>query len=127
MLSWWYSDTNASSGCRAVTMYVTRGSDGISFSGVCVLMNRRCRCPARWAYTLSRGKVGLSSQGERLHSGSGRSGVWKMSKAQIICIQVVPDFGKVLMTMSPGRKRKPDHLPPSSPRDWPRIGAEDTR
>jgi hypothetical protein len=77
-------------------------------------MKRRCRCPARWAYTRSCGKVGLSSHGERSQSGSGRSGVWKISNAQIICIQVVPDFGSVLITMSPGRKRKPSHLPLSS-------------
>jgi hypothetical protein len=47
-----------------------------------------------------------------------------MSNAQIICIQVVPDLGKVVITMSPGRKRKSSHLPPSSPHGTPRIGAE---
>ena len=46
-----------------------------------------------------------STQGERTASGSGRSGRWKTSKAQIICIQVVPLFERVEITMSPSRKR----------------------
>jgi len=29
-----------------------------------------------------------------------------MSRAQIICVQVVPDFGGVLMMMSPSRNLK---------------------
>ena len=33
--------------------------------------------------------------------------VWNTSSAQIICIQVVPHFGAVLMTMSSGRNSKP--------------------
>jgi hypothetical protein len=33
--------------------------------------------------------------------------VWNTSSAQIICIQVVPHFGGVLMMMSPGRSTKP--------------------
>jgi hypothetical protein len=37
-----------------------------------------------------------------------------MSNAQIICIQVVPLFDRVLMTMSPGRKENPSHLALSS-------------
>jgi len=78
-------------------------------------MKRRCRCASSWAYTRSCGAAGLSSHGERRQSGSGRSGVRKISNAQIICIQVVPDLRGVLITMSPARKRKPSHLPLSSP------------
>jgi hypothetical protein len=48
---------------------------------------------------------------------SGSSGVWKISSAQIICIQVVPVLRRVLITMSPGRKRKPSHRPLSSSGD----------
>ena len=59
--------------------------------------------------------IWLSSHGESCQSGSGRSGVWKISSAQIICIQVVPVLRRVLITMSPGRKRKPSHRPLSSP------------
>jgi len=71
--------------------------------------------------------VGLSSHGESCHSGSGSSGVWKMSNAQIICIQVVPDFGSVVITMSPGRNGKPSHLPSPPPCGSPRLGTEDMR
>jgi len=38
---------------------------------------------------------------------AGRSGVWKMSRAQMICIQVVPLRDRVLITMSPGRNVNP--------------------
>jgi hypothetical protein len=57
----------------------------------------------------------VSSQGDRRQSGAGRSGVRKISKAQIICVQVVPDLRGVLITMSPRRKRKPCHRPFASP------------
>jgi hypothetical protein len=49
----------------------------------------------------------MSIHGETLVSGFSRSGVWNTSSAQICCIQVVPHFGGVLITMSPGRNAKP--------------------
>jgi hypothetical protein len=81
-------------------------------------MNRRCRCAASRARTSSIGAVSQSSQGESRVSGAGRSGVWNTSSAQIICIQVVPLFERVLITMSPGRNAKPDHRALSS--SWER-------
>jgi hypothetical protein len=69
-------------------------------------MNRRCSCAARRAYTSSRGTINQSSHGDDSASGAGRSGVRRISKAQIICIHVVPLFERVLMTMSPSRNGK---------------------
>ncbi len=48
-------------------------------------------------------------------------GSWKMSRAQIICTQVVPVLDLVLMTMSPSRNGKPIHLALSSSGDRYRI------
>ena len=45
----------------------------------------------------------MSIHGESCQSGAGSSGLWKISSAQIICIQVVPVLRRVLITMSPGR------------------------
>ncbi|GAA4606549.1 hypothetical protein GCM10023107_77050 [Actinoplanes octamycinicus] len=59
--------------------------------------------------TSSTGRRHMSSQGDRLVSGPGRAGVRKISRAQIICIQVVPHFDGALITMSPGRSAKPCH------------------
>jgi hypothetical protein len=58
-----------------------------------------------------------SSHGDSSVSGAGRSGDWKTSRAQIICIHVVPLLDRVLMTMSPGRNRKPAHRALSSSAD----------
>ena len=48
----------------------------------------------------------MSSHGEISVSVRSSLGVWKISRAQIICVQVVPHLAGVLITMSPGRKRK---------------------
>ncbi len=90
---------------------------GIPSSGVCVLMNRRCCCAASRANLSSRGMVVRSSQGDSCGSVPGRSPVWKISSAQIICIQVVPLLDRVLITMSPSRNGNPDHRPLSSSSD----------
>jgi hypothetical protein len=66
-------------------------------------MNRRCCCASSCADSSSRGVTSQSSHGDSWDSGAGRSGVWKISKAQIICTQVVPLLERVLTTMSPGR------------------------
>jgi len=50
-----------------------------------------------------------------------------MSSAQIICIQVVPLFDRVLITMSPGRNANPSHLALSSSGDAYLRGAVSTR
>jgi hypothetical protein len=51
----------------------------------------------------------MSNHGDKVVSEAGSSGVWKISNAQIICIQVVRHFDGVLMTMSPGRHVKRSH------------------
>ena len=56
-------------------------------------------------------------------SGAGRSGVWKTRSAQIICIQVVPCFDRVLITMSPGRNGNSAHRPLSSSDETKRRAA----
>ena len=43
--------------------------------------------------------------------------VWNTSRAQIICIHVVPLLERVLMTMSPSRNGKRVHRPLSSSGD----------
>lgn len=58
--------------------------------------------------------ISQSSQGDSCDNGAGRSGVWKISSAQIICIHVVPLFDRVLMTMSPCRYGNPAHRALSS-------------
>jgi hypothetical protein len=47
----------------------------------------------------------------------GRSASWKTRRAQIICAHVVPLLERVLITMSPDRKGKPDQRPLSSSGD----------
>ena len=66
-------------------------------------MNRRWVCASRAACTSSSGRVFMSSHGDSVASGAGRSGVRKISSAHCICIQVVPHFGAVLMMMSSSR------------------------
>ncbi len=72
-------------------------------------MNRRCFCASSSATTFLRDLVNMSSHGERSESRSGSSGVWKINSAQIICVQVVPHLGGVLITMSSGLSSKPSH------------------
>ena len=74
-------------------------------------MNRRWVCASRSAKTSPRARVRMSSHGDSFDNGPGRSGVWKMSSAVIICVQVVPHFGGVLITMSSDRSRNPSHRP----------------
>ena len=104
---WRPIDSPASRGSRPTQMYVTAGSLGIPSSGVRVLMNRRCAWAARSANTPVRARVTMPVHGESVSSGSGSSGSCRMSRAQIICVHVVPHFGGVLMMMSPGRSPKP--------------------
>jgi len=77
-------------------------------------MKRRCRWAASWSYTCCCPVVSQSSQGDSRASGAGRSAVWKISRAQIICIQVVPLLERALMMMSPGRNGKASQRPLSS-------------
>src|SRR5262249_35085035 len=65
-----------------------------------------------------------SSQGESRGSGAGRSAVWKISRAQIICIHVVPLLDRVLMTMSPGRNGNASQRPLSSSSERYRTGVD---
>ena len=104
---WRSIDSPTSRGSRPTQMYVTAGSLGIPSSGVWVLMNRRCVWASRSANTSVRARVTMSIHGESVSSGSGSSGSCSMSRAQIICVHVVPHFGGVLMMMSPGRSSKP--------------------
>ena len=104
---WWSIDSPTSRGSRPTQMYVTVGSLGIPSSGVWVLTNRRCVWASRSANTSVRARVTMSIHGESVSNGSGSSGSCSMSRAQIICVHVVPHFGGVLMMMSPGRSSKP--------------------
>ena len=83
-------------------------------SGVCVFTNRRCRCASSRATTSATGSTVWSTHGESCGSGAGSSGDWKTSSAQTICIQVVPLFDRVEMTMSPSRNGKPSQRALSS-------------
>jgi hypothetical protein len=56
----------------------------------------------------------MSSHGDKVVSGAGSCGVWKTSRAQIICVQVVPDFDGALITMSSGRNSNPSQRALSS-------------
>ena len=72
-------------------------------------------------------KIGLRQDkpvepGDSSASGRGRSGVSKISSAQIIWTQVVPDLERVLMTMSSLRKTKSSHRALSSSPDRYRTG-----
>ena len=87
---WRPIDSPTSRGSRPTQMYVTAGSLGIPSSGVWVLMNRRCVWAARSATTSVRARVTMSIHGESVSSGSGSSGSCSMSRAQIICVHVVP-------------------------------------
>ena len=75
--------------------------------GVWVLMKRRCVWAASAAVTSASGRLHMSSHGEISSSGAGNSGPSKIKSAQSIWVQVVPHFGGVLMTMSPGRNANP--------------------
>ncbi len=123
---WWYSDTAASSGWRATTTYVARGSSGMPSSGVWVLTKRRWVCASSRARTSSIGRVVQSSHGDRSAIGAGSSGVPKIRSAQIICVHVVPCLVRVLITMSPSRKANPSHRPLSSSDERYRNGATTT-
>ena len=108
MLPQWCSHERATSrGSRPTHRYVTRSSKGSPSSGECVLMKRRCSWASSSATTSSSGRVSMSSHGEIRASGRSNVVESKISSAQSICVQVVPLFGGVLMTMSSGRKRKP--------------------
>jgi len=90
---------------------------GTPSSGVWVLMNRRWPWAASRANRLSRSWTSQSSHGESYASGAGSSGSWNTSRAQIICIHVVPLLERVLITMSPTRKGKPSQRALSSSGD----------
>lgn len=80
-------------------------------------MNRRCGWAANRRYTSSFGSTSQSSHGDSWVNGAGSSGVRSTSRAQIICIQVVPLLDRVLITMSPSRNGKPVQRPLSSSSD----------
>ena len=80
---------------------------GTPSSGVCVFMTRRNGWASRSPQTTSLCWTFQSIQGERAPRLAGRSGAWWTRRRQIICIQVVPDLERVLITMSPWRKEKP--------------------
>src|SRR5215467_8520908 len=70
-------------------------------------MNLRCLWAASAAKTFEMVSVWMSSQGDSSVRGRGRLASPKISSAQIICIQVVPHFDGVEITMSPARYSKP--------------------
>src|SRR5947207_13950464 len=74
-------------------------------------MKRRWRWASSSATTLSRLRVSMSTQGDSTSRGWSNVVVWKISRAQIICIHVVPHLGGVLITMSSPRNEKPSHRP----------------
>ena len=49
----------------------------------------------------------MSSQGESTSRGWSNVVVWKISRAHIICVHVVPHLAGVLITMSSGRNSNP--------------------
>jgi hypothetical protein len=49
----------------------------------------------------------MSSHGETSSSAAGKTGPSKINSAHSICVQVVPHFAGVLITMSPGRNANP--------------------
>src|SRR4051794_11136491 len=110
LLKWLSHEMATSRGSRATQMYVTRGSSGMQSKGECVFMKRRCVCAASWARTFSAERVCTSTHGESSVNGAGRSVVWKMRSAQIICVHVVPHFDGVEMMMSSSRSGMPSHL-----------------
>lgn len=74
------------------------GRVGLDEPPMCLRGGRTC--------TSSLGLTSQSNQGDRVDSLLGSCGVWKTSRAHIICTQVVPLLDRVLMTMSPDRKGK---------------------
>ena len=56
----------------------------------------------------------MSSHGETSSSGAGNAGPSKIKSAHSICVQVVPHFGGVLITTSPGRNANPSQRPLSA-------------
>ena len=108
MLAMWLSiEMAASRGSRPTQMYVMSGRTGRPSSGVCDFMKRRWVCASSVSNTVRRACVIISTHGDSFDRSSGRSSPPKTSSAQIICVHVVPHFGGVLITMSPGRNSKP--------------------
>lgn len=70
-------------------------------------MIRRCSWASSNASTLSSALVCMSSHGEISDNGRSNSTASRTAIAQSVCIQVVPHFGGVLMTMSSARNGKP--------------------
>jgi hypothetical protein len=56
----------------------------------------------------------MSSHGDTSPSGAGNAGPSKIKRAHSICVQVVPHFGGVLITTSPGRNANPSQRPLSA-------------
>jgi hypothetical protein len=56
----------------------------------------------------------MSSHGDTSPSAAGNAGPSKIRSAHSICVQVVPHFGGVLMTTSPGRNVNPSQRPLSA-------------
>ena len=69
-------------------------------------MNLRCCWVVNAAKTFVTVSVWMSSQGDSSVNGRGSLASPKISSAQIICIQVVPHFEGVEITMSPSRNSK---------------------
>jgi hypothetical protein len=95
----------ASRPSRATWTYFTSSKIGRPSAGRWDLRKRR------WSWAWIRAITASTGSGKRrsIHgeiSITGRgSGVWKTSRSTIRCIQVVPHFGYVAITMSPGRGR----------------------
>jgi hypothetical protein len=64
------------------------------------------------------GRSRTSSHGETWSSGRSNVALLKISRAQIICSQVVPHFAGVLITMSPGRNTNPSQRAESVKEVW---------
>ena len=86
-----------------LTRLKTKFIIGTLSNGRCVLMKRRCVCASSLARSASMGpKIVASSQGAFMTTGLD-SGVWKIRRSTIRCVQVVPHLGNVAITMSPLR------------------------
>jgi hypothetical protein len=77
-------------------------------------MKRRCVWAASAAVTSASGRLHMSSHGDTSSSGAGNSVPSKIKSAHSICVHVVPHFGGVLITMSPGRNANPSQRPLSA-------------
>ena len=60
----------------------------------------------------------MSSHGDSFSSGAGKAGPSKIKSAHSICVQVVPLFGGVLITMSPARNANPSQRALSAMMEW---------